>query len=166
MVKKYFLYILKFVALVLLQVLILDNVLLFGYANPYIYILFILFLPTTINRSKLLLIGFILGLFVDMFNNTGGVHAASTLVISFLRPFILRMSFGLSYDYNTLNIPRADIKSKVVYFTLIILIHHTFLFGLEYFSLDQIDVIIKNIAFSFLLTEIFILIFVKLLNYK
>ena len=152
--------------LVLLQVLILDNFLLFGYVNPYVYIIFILFLPTTINRSVLLIVGFLLGICIDLFNDTGGVHAAATLIISFLRPFILRLSFGLRYDYNTLNISKADFKSQLLYFTIIVALHHFFLFSFEYFSVDFLIKIVKNTLLSLILTEIFIIILVKLFNYK
>jgi len=166
MFKKYSLFSIKFILLVLLQVLILDNFLLFGYINPYVYIIFILFLPTSINRSALLISGFLLGLCVDVFNDTGGVHAAATLIISFLRPFILRLSFGLSYDYNTLKISKADFKSQLLYFTLMVAIHHIFLFSFEYFSFDLIINILKNTLLSLVLTEIFIILLVKLFNYK
>jgi len=166
MLKTYTLHIIKFVLLVLLQVLILDNFLLFGYINPYVYIIFILFLPTSINRSALLIIGFILGLCIDLFNDTGGVHAAATLIISFLRPFILRLSFGLSYDYNTLNISKADFKSQFLYISIMVGIHHLFLFSFEYFSSDLLIKIVKNTLLSFTLTEIFIIILIKLFNYK
>ena len=166
MIKKYAFDITKFVGLILLQVLIFDNFLLFGYLNPYVYIIFILFLPSTINRSLLLLIGFILGLSIDLFNDTGGVHAAATLVIAFLRPFILRISFGLSYDYNTLNISKADFKSQLLYISLMVAIHHLCLFSLEYFNTDFFIKIVKNTLFSLVLTEVFILILVKLFRYK
>jgi len=107
-----------------------------------------------------------LGLCVDLFNDTGGVHAAATLIISFLRPFILRLSFGLSYDYNTLKISKADFKSQFLYFTIMVGIHHVCLFSFEYFSLDSFITILKNTLFSLVLTEIFIIILVKLFNYK
>lgn len=166
MLKKSIAYTVKFILLVLLQVLILDNFLLFGYINPYVYIIFILFLPTSINRSLLLIIGFILGLCIDLFNDTGGVHAAATLIIAFLRPYILRLSFGLSYDYNTLNISTADFRSQFLYITIMIAIHHIFLFSFEYLSADLFIKIVKNTLFSLVLTEIFIIILMKLFNYK
>ena len=166
MIKKYTLYIIKFILLVLLQVLILDNFLLFGYINPYVYIIFILFLPTSINRSVLLIVAFILGICIDLFNDTGGVHAAATLIIAFVRPFILRLSFGLSYDYNTLKIAKADFKSQFLYITIMIAIHHIFLFSFEYFSLDFFIKIVKNTVLSLVVTEIFIIILMKLFNYK
>jgi len=164
--NRYLVNILKFAGLVLLQVLLLDNILLFGYVNPYVYILFLIMLPTTINRSRLLVVAFFRGLCIDIFNNTGGVHAASTLIISFIRPFLLKLSFGLSYDYNTLNLTKTDFKSLLVYISMMVFIHHTFLFILEYYSFTHLKLILKNIALSFLLTEIFIIILIKLFNYK
>src|SRR5690606_17421519 len=59
------------------------------YAVPHIYVLFVLLLPVKINRSLLLLLGFLTGLIMDIFLNTIGMHAGATTFMAFLRPFIL-----------------------------------------------------------------------------
>ena len=67
----------RFIVLVLTQVLILNHINLFGYVNPYLYILFIILYPLTGNKSLLIALGFILGLTMDMFGDSGGIHAAA-----------------------------------------------------------------------------------------
>jgi hypothetical protein len=83
-------YIFRFVALVLLQVLVLDNIQLGGYINPFPYIYFILILPINTGRLTLLFFGFLLGITLDVFSATGGIHAAACTLIAFYRPFLLK----------------------------------------------------------------------------
>ncbi len=159
-------YILKFVFLILFQVLVLDHVLFLGYINPYIYILLIIFLPIDLNRFYTLIFAFFAGLFVDFFNDTGGLHAASTLLIAYIRPFILRLSFGLSYDYNTLKLGSADFKEQFFYIVLMVFTHHLFMFSLEYFSTNYITEILTNTLYSGIFSSLLIFIIIKLSNTK
>ncbi|MDP4267135.1 MAG: rod shape-determining protein MreD, partial [Bacteroidota bacterium] len=81
----------RFVLLIFIQILILNNIELSGFINPYIYVLFIILLPFDIPRWSLLVIGFITGITVDMFSNTLGMHTTATVFMAFCRPFILNM---------------------------------------------------------------------------
>ncbi|MDL2299982.1 rod shape-determining protein MreD, partial [Bacteroides sp. OttesenSCG-928-E20] len=85
MIKSYLNNIGWFVGLLLLQVLILNNLHIGGYATPFLYIYFILKLKTNMPRNRQLLYGFLLGLVVDMFANTPGVHTAATVFLAFVR---------------------------------------------------------------------------------
>lgn len=149
-------YIIQFIVLILIQVLILDHILFLGYINPYLYILFVLGLPINLNRTYVLLLGFALGLCIDLFNDTGGVHAASTLTIAYLRPFILRLSFGISYDYNTLNLNKTDFKEQFLYVVIMVFIHHLLMFSLEYFSINYTIEILKNTLLSGIFSSLLI----------
>lgn len=64
--------IIRFVLLVLAQVLILNNIQFLGYINPYIYILFIFSLPYRTPQWLILSLAFILGLTIDIFSKTWG----------------------------------------------------------------------------------------------
>ena len=156
----------RFVILVLIQVLVLDHVLFLGYINPYLYLFFIIYLPINTKRVNTLIIGFLLGLCIDIFNDTGGVHAASTLFIAYVRPIILRLSFGLSYDYNTLKLKRADFKNQFIYVLLMVFIHHLLMFSLEYFSINYWVEIMKNTLFSSIFSLILILMLLRLIRNK
>lgn len=156
----------RFVILVFIQVLVLDHVLFLGYINPYIYILFIIYLPINTNRINTLIIAFLLGLCIDIFNDTGGIHAASTLFIAYIRPIILRLSFGLSYDYNTLKLKKADFKEQFFYVILMVFIHHVLMFSLEYFSINYWVEILKNTLFSAIFSSIVIFIVLRLTQVK
>ena len=73
-----------FVGLVLLQVLILNNIHIAGIATPFLYICFILKFPSGISRNELMLWGFCFGLMIDLFSDTPGMNAASTVLLAFL----------------------------------------------------------------------------------
>ena len=77
--------IVRFIFLLAVQIVIFNNIDLFGYINPYPYILFILLYPVNSNRAGLLITSFLLGLTIDLFTNSGGIHAASCLILAYVR---------------------------------------------------------------------------------
>lgn len=143
--------IIRFVALIALQILIFNNINLFGYLNPYPYLLFVLLFPLNGNRNILLISSFFLGLTLDMFCNSGGIHAAAATVLAFLRPSLLRFSFGLSYEYQTIKIVDKISSERISFLITSILIHHFVMFTLEYFRFS----LILNILLKTLLTTFF-----------
>jgi len=81
-----------FFFLAILQVLVLNNINLTEFGiTPFFYILLIIILPFETPKWSLLFFAFFLGLFIDIFEDTGGVHAAATVAIAFIRPFILKI---------------------------------------------------------------------------
>ena len=82
----------RFILLVLIQALVLNNINFLGYINPYIYILFVILYPINNNRMLFILTSFFLGLTVDLFLDSGGVHAAATTLIAYARPLFLKTS--------------------------------------------------------------------------
>ncbi len=142
----------RFIVLILVQVLILNHVNFLGSLNPYIYIIFILLAPININKSLFLLLSFILGLTIDMFGDSGGVHAAACLIIAFFRPVALRSVFGLSYEFQTVKLGSIGFGEKLAYVTLMVLTHQFVIFSLEIFNFSHILLIAKKTLFSSLFT--------------
>lgn len=148
----------RFVLFVLLQVTILNHVNFLGYINPYLYLMFILVLPVTTSDIQVIIWGFLLGLMVDVFQDTGGIHAAACLCIAYLRPKLLSISYGLSYDYQAINFYNTPLKERLTFVISMVMIHHFVLFLLVYFNLKHILLILKNTLYSGLFTIILILI--------
>lgn len=152
--------IIRFFVLLFLQVLLFNNINLFGFLNPYPYLLFILLYPVNGNRSVLLLTSFLLGLFLDMFLNSGGIHAAASVVLAFIRPSLFRFSFGLSYEYQTIKIADKISSERITFLILSIFIHHLVLFLLEFFRLNLfVDIIWKTVTttlFTFIISLLII----------
>ena len=86
MIKDFWKYVIMFFVLVLIQVLVLNNIQISGFINPYIYILFILLLPFNIQGYLLLGLSFLIGITIDIFGNTPGIHAGATVLLGFIRP--------------------------------------------------------------------------------
>jgi len=146
----------QFFALVLVQVLIFDHVYFLGYINPYIYIAFIIALPLKLNRNYLIFLGFLIGLCVDLFNDTGGIHAGSSVLIAYLRSIIVRLSFGYNYDLDTLKLRNVKLKAQLTFITIMVFAHHLIMFSLAYFSLNYTVEILKNTLYSGIFSSILI----------
>ncbi|MDG1728489.1 MAG: rod shape-determining protein MreD [Algibacter sp.] len=142
----------RFITLVFIQVLILNHINFFGYINPYIYILFIGLFPIKNNRIALILLSFLLGLTIDLFLDTGGIHAAACVFIAYIRPIILKFSFGTIYEHQTIRFNTVEFGSKLTYFTLLTVLHHIVLFSLEIFSISNIILILQKTLFSSIFT--------------
>jgi rod shape-determining protein MreD len=89
MIGDLFRNIVRFIVLLMVQVLVINQIELTGYVNPYIYILFIMMLPINMNKHMVLLLSLLMGLSVDIFSNTVGMHTSACLLIGFLRPYLL-----------------------------------------------------------------------------
>lgn len=148
----FFIHTVRFILLVILQVLILNHINFLGYINPYIYILFIGLYPVKNNRVVLMLLGFLLGITLDMFMDTGGIHAAACVCIAYIRPFILKSTFGMVYEHQTIRFDSVEFGSRLTYFGLLTLLHHIVLFSLEIFSFSKILLILQKTLFSSIFT--------------
>lgn len=138
--------------LLLVQVLVLNHINFLGYINPYLYVLFIILFPIKNNRMLFIFLSFLIGLMVDVFSDTGGIHAAASVTIAFLRPAALKFSFGAVYEHQTVKFNAIDTGQRLTYMTILITIHHLILFLLEIFNFSKVIFILKNALFSCIFT--------------
>lgn len=146
-----------FVSLVLVQVLILNQVQFSGFFNPYIYVLFILLLPTNTPKYALLILGFILGFVIDVFTNTLGVHSAATVFMAFIRPGILRLISNREDDRG--DYPGLNHSSPgwfITYVVMMVFIHHFILFYLEVYTFSNFFTTFYRIILSTLFSSVVI----------
>lgn len=151
-------YILRFIILVAIQVLVLNHVYLGGYITPYIYIMFVMLLPFDIKGWALLLWAFALGLTVDMFSDSAGMHAAATLWIAFIRPGLIRM-VSVKTDFEPGTEPGINTlggASLFFYTSIMVAAHHVFLFFVEAFRIDQLPQILSLTLLSGLVSVLII----------
>jgi rod shape-determining protein MreD len=154
----------RFILLVLLQVTVFSSFHILGYINPYPYILFVLLFPVNGNKSALVVSSFFLGLFIDMFLNSGGVHAAACVVVAYFRPYFFKFAFGLSYEYQTIKILGRFTKERISYLTSIILIHHLVLFSLEVFKISFFFNVLSKTVLSTIFTLLICMIIIYLIK--
>ena len=140
MIKDFGKYAIMFVVLVLVQVLILNNIQISGLINPYIYILFVLLLPFNIQGYFLLGFSFLIGITIDIFGNTPGIHAGATVLLGFIRPGLASLisSRELIEKGTTPNMTQLGFASFIKYKVISVLIHHLVLFFAETFSFGDI----------------------------
>lgn len=136
----------RFILLLATQVLVFNRIDLFGYINPFPYILFIILYPVNGNKSGLLLASFFLGIVMDMFCNSGGVHAAACIILAYFRPSLFKFSFGLSYEYQTVRLNDVLTPERFSFILLAVVIHHSVLFVLEVFKISFIlDILLRTV---------------------
>lgn len=151
----------RFILLLATQITIFNNIDFLGYINPFPYLLFIILFPVNGNKSSLILSSFCLGIIVDLFCNSGGVHAASCLLLAYIRPAIFKFSFGLSYEYQTVRLNDVLTTERFSFILISVIIHHFSLFLLEVFQLNFLwDILLRT-----LLSTIFTIIICIVLIY-
>lgn len=157
---------LRFVVVVLAQVLICNHIDFLGYINPLVYIYFILLFPFNANRSLFLVLAFALGLTVDMFSDSGGANAAACVIIAYMRPFVLRFAFGISYEHQSVKLENTAFGQRIVYISILVFTHHFFLFLLEIFNISNILLTLENTLYFSIFTILIITLSITLFSRK
>lgn len=141
---------------------------------PYLYFVFLLWLPFTTPRLTLLVIGFFTGLIMDYFKMTPGLHTAACLLIAYIRPFIINLLISKETYELTYHEPSPKGMGwgpYMVYAFILTLLHHTYLVLLQWLDLfgSVLDFIIKigaTTAISMLLILTVELLFPRRLKYR
>lgn len=165
--------ILRFCIIILLQVLILNKITLrwgmdpshFPIFIPYVYLLFLLLLPFETPVWALLVIGFVLGLTVDTFMNTAGMHACATVLIAYLRTNVL--SALLPRNLSEYSGQQPSIRSMgwmpfLVYSGFLIVLHHLVFFSVELWSFTNIGVLLLKILAASVTSILFVIVYLLL----
>ncbi len=161
---------LRLLFLLLLQVLILKQIPLgpIGpfYADALVYPLFLLLLPQRTSLELLLLLGFGIGLLVDMFYDSWGVHASASVFLAFLRPAMLRRlepKGGYNLNYG-LTIQRFSLNWFLRYAALMMVFYLGFYYSMQVFTPVFFLQILVKTALSFAASMLFILILMLIFN--
>jgi len=158
--------------LILAQVLILKRIAFsfgdFAFIHFLIYPLCIILLPLQMPRPLLMFIGFVLGLSVDVFYDSPGVHAAACVFAAYVRPYVLSLlepyegySNKMSPTPSTMGIPWF-----VSYVSIMMALHLIFYFSVEAFSFVFIFEIVLNTIFSLIASLIIIMVSMLIFNPK
>jgi len=152
--KGMLLNIIRFASLVLVQVFIFNKINIGGFANPMIYPLFIILLPFETNKNFSLFIAFMLGLSIDLFTGSIGLHTSATVFMAFIRPLAYSLissnkvfESGIKPGINDLGL-----MWFISYTSALIFAHHIFFFLIEIFTFDEILHTFTKIVLSSLLS--------------
>lgn len=158
---------LRFLVLVLLQVLIVQNIRLGPYVILFPYVLFILLLPFETPRLLVLALSFVLGVTIDMFYDTAGMHAAACTLLGFARYYVLRLTSPREgYDPGLApTVAYMGLTWFITYAGILIFIHHLFFFYLEIFRFGEFFKTLLRVILSSVGTFVFIYV-IQFLFYK
>ena len=151
----------RFILLMLLQLLVLNNVYLGGYVMPMLYLLFILMLPTSMKRIPLLLTAFGTGLLVDIMSGALGFHALACTVVA-----MMRISFAdriLTRDENVvINNPGVFSVTPqyfISYVLLLVGVFYLVFFSTELFGFRGLGGVLLATVCSTLVTTLLIVLY-------
>lgn len=149
-----------------LQVLLFDQLQLLGVCHPYIYILCLLMMPITLPHSADMIIGAIVGLVMDIFCNSLGVHTASCILLMFIRPYLIG---AIVNDKDRLNeqitLRTLGMEALLKYVVILVVVHHLMVFLLAAWSWSHIGFVLAETFVSSLIT-ISIIIGYNALSYR
>jgi hypothetical protein len=141
----------RLVIFIVVQVYVLNKIPhLHRFIVPYLYFLFVLWLPFSVSRLGLLLIGFVTGLILDYFTNTPGLHAAACVLVAYARPFIITIltpKDSSDFNYREPSPKGMGWAPYTVYVFVLTLMHHTYLTLLQWLQFGTfLDFLIKIVA--------------------
>ncbi len=157
--------ILRFIVLLALQMLLINNLHFIGLCHPCIYVLFLIALPQSMPRWTELIIGFITGLIIDIACNSLGVHSAACTLIAFIRPFLLN-KISLETQKKT-DEPSIQSLGFIAYFkliTILVLLHHSAIFFLSAFTWTNWYITLLQVLVSSIISIGLILLYDALLH--
>ena len=142
--------VIRFVLLVIAQILVINHIRLGGYVHPYIYLIFVMLLPINMPGWQLLLSGFGMGLVIDLFMGTLGMHAGATTLMAFCRPTIIRLVSGnLKFEnVREPNINQLGFPWFLRYTLCMVTVHNFTLFMLEGFTFHLVGQALLRILLS------------------
>jgi rod shape-determining protein MreD len=152
-----------FILLIVLQLFLFNNIQFSGYVNPYVYVMFILLLPVEIPSWLLLLLSFFMGLMIDFFSGSPGMHTSATVLAGFVRPYVLRV-ISPRDGYESSSDPSMLVygfRWFLIYSIIIVSIHHIALFYLEVFRLSEFFRTLLRV----ILSSVFSITFILLIEY-
>lgn len=159
--------IIRFFVLVFMQVFLLKNVTLYNLSTPYFYIMFILLLPFETPNLLLFALAFILGLTIDAFYDTPGLHAASCVLLAFVRILFISITVQKEGFDNEPEPTMSNMGFRwfFTYALILTLFHHFFLFNLEVFRFSEIPYTLSRFVLSSIFT-VFLMLLTGFLFYR
>ncbi len=166
-------HIIRAALILLLQVLVLKriglgNSWLWQYGDIFLYPVIVLLLPFRMSRHYAILIGFVIGLIIDMFYDTIGVHAFALTATAYARGLLLaylepRGGYQLSMSPTNFSMG----LNWVLTFTVFSLLIHTFLyFTAEIFTFVYVGQILLKTLVTLILSMLVVMGYHLLFNPK
>ena len=153
-------YFIRFSLLIIVQIFLLNNVQFSGLLNPYLYVYFLIVLPVDFSPNIGLFVAFAMGIIIDMFSQTMGMHTISAVFLAYARPYILRyMAPRDGYEFSrNVSIKQMGWLWFLTFSGLMVFLHHFVLFFTESFRMSGLGYTMLKAVGSSLLTLTLIII--------
>ncbi|MGB2085874.1 MAG: hypothetical protein ACPIB2_01190 [Flavobacteriaceae bacterium] len=155
MIPYYTRFFIAALVLLFLQILVFDHVNLFGFSNPAVYIILLISYRLDIDQFGFIVIGFLIGFFLDLLTQTAGSHSIACVTAAYSRPLIARFAFGANLDLSTALSSSTLWTNRMIFVFLIIFIHQILFSFMAFFSMTHLWIALKytlvNSVFSFIL---------------
>ena len=156
----------RYIIVMVLQVLLFNQLQLWGVCHPYIYVLCLLMMPITLPHSASMLVGAGAGLIMDVFCNSLGVHTAACILLMFIRPYLIGLIVNDKDRLNEqISLRAIGMEALIKYVVIMVVIHHLTVFLLAAWSWQHIGFVLMETFVSSLIT-ISIIIGYNALKYK
>ena len=156
----------RYVLVMLLQVLLFNQLQLLGICHPFVYLICLMMMPLTLRHSTDMLIGAVVGLIMDIFSNTLGLHTSACILVMFIRPYLVG---ALVNDKDRLNEQISSrtlgMEAMIKYTIILVLIHHFAVFMLGSWSWMHLGYVMVETVVSSIVT-ISIILGYNILKYK
>lgn len=148
----------RYMIVMVLQVLLFNQLQLWGACHPYIYILCLLMLPITLPHSVDMIIGAAVGLMMDIFCNSLGVHTAACILLMYVRPYLIG---ALVNDKDRLNeqisLRAIGMEAMLKYVVILVVLHHLTVFLLAAWSWAHLGFVLLETLVSGVITILLVL---------
>ena len=156
----------RYIVVMMLQVLLFDQLQLWGVCHPYIYILCLLMMPITLPHSVDMFIGAAVGIIMDVFCNSLGIHTASCILLMFIRPYVLGAMINDKDRLNEqISLHSIGMEALIKYVVILVMIHHLTVFLLAAWSWHHIGFVLMETLVSSFIT-ILVIIGYNIMRYK
>ena len=158
MTKTVIHFVLLALVLLLAQV-VCSKVMLLGVAMPIVFIYVILRLPASLHVNWVLTVSFVMGLIVDVFNDTPGMNALSCTILAALRHPVFEAYAPRDIQQDVLlpSMAAMGAPSFIKYAFTLVLLYAALLFVLQAFTLRDWLLTAERVAASTVLSLVLIL---------
>jgi len=148
--------ILLIIIFLILQIVWFNHILFLGRFQPLIYIFPLLILQLK-NTSENIILAFIMGITIDFFLHTGGVFAATSVLVVYLRNIYFSFIIKQYQEKDNFMIQKIDFSTRLIYYLVFIFVAYIFIYLFESFS---ISLTFNKLGFLLINTLITLLIFI------
>lgn len=150
--------IIRYIIVMVLQVLLFNQLQLWGVCHPYVYLLCLLMMPITLHPIADMFIGAAVGLVMDIFCNSLGIHTAACILLMYIRPYLLAAFINEKDRLNEqISVRTIGFEAFIKYAVILVLIHHLAVFMLAVWSWSHIGFVLAETAVSSIMTILLIL---------